>query len=518
MNGPVILWNWLASEERGEQDCACPDGTGEVVVLPSLQAEAIEDDCACPDGREAVLLASPVGRGVRRQRASGLYRAALPDRHEVVFQPLGPAAVVVLNRTAAHILDAFALPATPAQVLPRLPGLATDAFHRAVDHLSALNLLQPTEGRTPSPALPASPPTTLTAWLHLTSACNLACTYCYLRLTGETMDVATGRAALQAIFRTAQRHGFSAVKLKYAGGEPTLHFDLLQTLHREALALARQTGLGLQEVVLSNGTRLDDGMLDFLRDAAIRLAISWDGPAHDAQRPFVGGRGSAARVARTIDRALAQGLRPHLSITVTAHNVESLPEAVAFALDRGLLFNLNFYRGTGRGTPLVPLTPDEGRLIAALRQALAVIEERLPPYSLIAGLLDRVSLAAPHRYPCGVGHAYLVVDPRGQIARCQMEIEHPVTDVWTEDPLTSLRVVNGGFQNLPVEQRERCRACPWRYWCAGGCPLLTHRLTGRSDRPSPYCRVYKTLFPEVLRLEGLRLLRWKDRRDQGAGR
>ncbi|RMF28188.1 MAG: SPASM domain-containing protein, partial [Chloroflexi bacterium] len=228
--------------------------------------------------------------------------------------------------------------------------------------------------------------------------------------------------------------------------------------------------------------------------------------------------GSAVQVARTIDQALARGLRPHLSITVTARNAGSLPEAVAFALDRGLLFNLNFYREQDLESPFPALTPDGDRLIAALRQALAVIEERLPPYNLIAGLLDRVSLAAPHRYPCGVGHAYLVVGPRGQVARCQMELERPVTDIWTEDPLTPLRAVNGGFRNLPVEQREGCRTCPWRYWCAGGCPLLTHRLTGRSDRPSPYCRVYKTLFPEMLRLEGLRLLRWQDRRAQAAGR
>jgi uncharacterized protein len=33
-------------------------------------------------------------------------------------------------------------------------------------------------------------------------------------------------------------------------------------------------------------------------------------------------------------------------------------------------------------------------------------------------------------------------------------------------------------------------------------------VTGRSDVKSPYCNVYKALYPEVLRLEGLRLLKW----------
>ncbi len=45
-------------------------------------------------------------------------------------------------------------------------------------------------------------------------------------------------------------------------------------------------------------------------------------------------------------------------------------------------------------------------------------------------------------------------------------------------------------------------------WCAGGCPALTYRVTGRFDVRSPNCRIYQALFPEVLRLEGLRLLQY----------
>ena len=71
-----------------------------------------------------------------------------------------------------------------------------------------------------------------------------------------------------------------------------------------------------------------------------------------------------------------------------------------------------------------------------------------------------------------------------------------------------MRERRGGFQNVPVDEKEGCRDCAWRYWCAGGCPLLAYRTAGRSDAPSPYCAVYKALYPDVLRLEGLRLLKW----------
>ncbi|MCS6937773.1 MAG: SPASM domain-containing protein [Roseiflexus sp.] len=61
---------------------------------------------------------------------------------------------------------------------------------------------------------------------------------------------------------------------------------------------------------------------------------------------------------------------------------------------------------------------------------------------------------------------------------------------------------------MPVDEKEGCRTCTWRYWCAGGCPALTYRVTGRYDVKSPNCRIYQALFPEALRLEGMRVLRY----------
>lgn len=68
-------------------------------------------------------------------------------------------------------------------------------------------------------------------------------------------------------------------------------------------------------------------------------------------------------------------------------------------------------------------------------------------------------------------------------------------------------VAVGPLRNLSVESKEGCRHCEFRYRCSGGCPLETYRSTGRWDVQSPNCRIYKTLYPHALRLEGLRLLK-----------
>jgi len=419
-----------------------------------------------------------------------LYTAPLPGDHHLFFNPTGQAGVVVLNRPALEVLKAYEHPRP----------INGDSTAR---QLAVLQLLQPVD----MPSVPArAQPHTLTAWLHITDACNLRCRYCYLKKSAESMDEVTGLAAVRALVNTATRYGFKALKLKYAGGEPTLNFKLVRRLHSVATDLTVATRLSLREVVLSNGVNLTPDMLTFIRDAGMRLMVSLDGlgDGHDAQRPLVNGRGSASLVRQSIERALATGVTPHLSITITALNVDGIPDAVDFALDYDLPFNLNFYRFNRHNASL---RPNDERLITAVRTVFTQIEAHSPARSLIGALIDRVRFDHPHEHVCGVGSNYVVIDPRGRVALCQMEIERTTGDVFSDDLLSRVRDGDHGFYNLSVDARADCRACTWRYWCTGGCPLLTFRATGKWDARSPYCDVYRALFPDVLRTEGLRLLR-----------
>ncbi len=489
---PVVLWS--LSDLTAEQDCACASQdvppTG---LLWSLPGEYAENDCACPSFAFAphTTLDMPAALW---QSPSCLYRAPLPGAHELAFNPADPIGVAVLNEPARHILDTFATPRPLTDVT---------AHQLAALGLLTSNCVSQHATRT----LRAQH--VLIAWLHITNQCNLRCVYCYAPRNKGVMNAEIGRAAVDAVIRSASLHGFRAIKLKYAGGEPTLNFSVVQATHAHAQTLAARHNLELHAVLLSNGTMLTDEMLGWLGGEGVRLMISLDGTGamHDAQRPFVDGRGSFAQVVRHIDRALAQGLVPYLSITVTAHNISGLADAVAFALGRDLPFNLNFVRDLGLAAS--HQQANQAGLIAGIQAAFAVIEATLPRRRLIDALLDRSAFAAPHEYPCGAGRNYLVIDPQGRVARCQMAMDQTVADVWADDPLQAVRGPQAGFQNVSVDEKEGCRECVWRYWCAGGCPLLAYRATGRSDRPSPYCAAYQALYPSLLRLEGLRLLKWQ---------
>lgn len=358
-------------------------------------------------------------------------------------------------------------------------------------------------------ACPAEPQT-LAAWLHVTNACNLRCSYCYIRKTSETMSEATAYAAIDTIIRSARQHGYQQIALKYAGGEATLHMALIEAMHTYALEQAVAHKLRIRAGMLSNGTLLSGCKVETIKQLGLQLMISLDGAAeiHDAQRPTIAGRGSFAATLAGIEQALDAGVKPTISITVTGQSVVGLPSLVSWLLERGLAFTINFYRQHDNTTTQTQLQLDEQRIIAGMRETYAVIERNPPPWSILGALIDRADLSTSHSRTCAVGEHYLVIDHHGRIAKCQMTIDQSVTTIDAADPLTLIRADQIGIQNVPVDQKEGCRTCKWRYWCAGGCAVATYRATGRYDIQSPNCAIYKDLYPDLVCLEGLRLLHW----------
>jgi uncharacterized protein len=438
-------------------------------------------------------------------RGRDVVEMRLDDDHHLLFNPVGQGGAVVVNERARQICELLRAPATLTEAEARWPGDNSEA-EQVIGRLAELGIVH-AAGRAPAPAFKES--RVLTAWLHVTNACNLRCPYCYVHKSDEGMDEATGRAAVRAVMRSAVEHGFRAVKLKYAGGEASLNHGLMLGLHAFAKDLAADSGLGLQATLLSNGVALRRGLIETLKAEGVRVMISLDGVGamHDAQRPTVAGRPSFHLVERTIAQLQEQGLAPHLSITITQRNAGGVAEAVRFALERGLTFSLNFFRDNDCAATFSDLQFEEQGMISGLLEAFGVIEELLPRWSVLGSVLDRGQLMEPRQRSCGVGQDYVVIDQRGGVAKCHMEIERTLGDVFADDPLQLVRRDATSALNLLVDEKEGCRDCTWRYWCSGGCTVATFRATGRYDVKSPNCNIYKAIYPEALRLEGLRLLK-----------
>lgn len=483
-NIPLLL---TQSQLEQDDDCACPDKAFDYATTE------VDTDCACPDkGWGLTAVSHHTAVPPLFTTASHTHSQDLTPEHILVYSPHAPGGPTVLNRTAHDRWQAFRQP---------------QPLQQEIDfQLAEQALLQPANG-----AFRAQyqTPETLTAWLHITNACNLDCPYCYVRKSSERMSEEVGLKAIEAVFRAAEKDSFKAVKLKYAGGEAALHFKLVQRLHTCAQQLTAKKGLDLRAVVLSNGTVWTAAMAHWLVDSGVKLMISLDGVgrAHDAQRPDRGGRGTFARIEHTVDHILLPaGVRPDISVTITGRNAFAAADAAAWAIERDLPFSLNFYRENLLSASHQDLKLEETRIIEGMRGAYRVVEQHLPARPFLGGLLDRVQVEA-HTHTCGVGQSYLVFTHTGQVAQCQMHLGDGKTLNGADDPLKLL--AHGSIPVISVDDKEGCKECAWRYRCAGGCPLETYRATRRFDVQSPHCHIYTTLFPEALRLEGLRLMKIK---------
>jgi len=503
----------MASSRRPSEAVALsnldlPDG-------PELLLHSCED-CACPvsgyqPGQGMPSLTSTEAMTDTNRWICGPEVLAIPvdSEHKALFNPVGHGGVVVVNDLAYRIFSRFQRPITPGDALKGWPGRSHD-IAEVFSRLGQLEIIHPA-GKLLCPKFEESK--VLTAWLHVTNACNLRCPYCYVHKSAEGMDEPVGRAAIEALIRSAIDHDFGAVKLKYAGGEASLNHRLMVKLQAFARERTAEHGLQLHATLLSNGVALSRALVDTLKAEGIKVMISLDGVGeqHDVQRPFVNGRPSFAFVERTIAQLIEQDHTPHLSITITNRNAGGLADVVRFALERDLSFSLNFFRDNDCAASFADLQYDEQVMISAVLQAFAVIEEIMPRWSVLGSILDRGQLLQPRQRSCGVGQDYVVIDQRGRIAKCHMEIEKTIGDVFHDDPLQLVRTDTSTALNLAVEEKEGCRGCSWRYWCSGGCTVATFRATGRYDIKSPNCNIYKAIYPEALRLEGLRLLKYAAR-------
>jgi uncharacterized protein len=447
----------------------------------------LERDCAYPSPPAAVCTAA----GDEHALTHELYTEALMDGWMIACNTLGGGAPAVLDRTAWERLATFTRPRPLLDDVDRR--LATSRL-----------ITPPGAGNAPVPGKT----TTLTAWMHVTNACNLECPYCYVHRSSARMSWEAGARAVDSLVRSAVRHGFTTLKLKYAGGEAALHYRMVQRLHAYATEQSARHGLELRAVVLSNGTVMPSAFAEWLAGTGVRLMLSVDGANadHDAARPWKGGGdGAFATLERNLtERLLPRGIRPDVCITITGRNAHRAHHAVAWALDHDLPFSLNFYRENEQSARHHELRYEEQQIIAGMRAIYALLEARLPTRPFLSGLLDRVQGEA-HGHTCGVGQSYVVITHEGAVAQCQMHLAE-ARPVGGDDDVLAL-VASGAIHNPHVDEKEGCRECHWRYRCTGGCPLVTLRATGRTDVRSPNCTIYRTLLPEALRLEGLRVLK-----------
>ena len=174
--------------------------------------------------------------------------------------------------------------------------------------------------------------------LGITERCNFRCRYCTYsghyrgrRTHSEkSMTWPALRRSLDFFLPRATPDSW----VSFYGGEPMLEWRLLTRAVRY-LRDTGEPGSSMKFHLTTNGSLIDDRMLDFLIEQDGAVNISLDGPAgvHDRVRQFRGGGESFERVMRSVERIRSRSetwYRSHVSFTCVIGRRQDLPRVLKF--------------------------------------------------------------------------------------------------------------------------------------------------------------------------------------------
>lgn len=347
--------------------------------------------------------------------------------------------------------------------------------------------------------------------LNLTEHCNLRCSYCYYKENPAhaAMSPQTLEQSLSFAWHRVLELGQRQLNVTFFGGEPLLQKDLL----RQGVALARELqprGTSLRFAVNTNGTLLDDSLLELFAQEKFRIFLSLDGPAsvHNAQRPAADGTGSWERIAPWIPRLVRMDCV--VIRVVTRQHLAGLADSVAWIRNQGFAKIVTAPDFDGGWT-----APDLQSLATEYRALARYWQERRAAQDLfyLGTLQDKMRLqlegSSYKKATCNIMQGAVAVSVRGDLFPC--------TRFVTGDPASAYKlghVLTGidperaaPINDYLARDKECCGDCSLKDRCqAHGCACVSYYTTGGLSGVSPEVCAHERMLAEICDATALQLM------------
>lgn len=353
----------------------------------------------------------------------------------------------------------------------------------------------------------------ISTWLHVTSNCNLNCPYCYIAHKGSGhMSIDVAKDYLTKLEETVKVHDLQSVSIRFAGGEPTLNWSVVEYVANECQQRFSAQNVKVKLILITNGTTLSPKWINLLKRYSMGVCISVDGVGkwHDATRSYKNGKGSFNRVKSSIDLCMQNDFKPNILTTITDANIDGISQLSRFLIDNNLPFRYGVFRdysgdysGYRDFIQKVQVVIDDcyDYYADAIRKLRTKFQHQLCDLHL-----DRQR----HLQCCNVGHSGVTVDHAGQVFVCQSQMDKQsighVHDSETLLQLLQSQQTLSGFTEQGVMGYSPCKSCIWAFVCGGGCPVTNISYSGTASSASPYCELFKSNIPALIKLKALNLI------------
>ncbi|MBR4271103.1 MAG: radical SAM protein [Clostridia bacterium] len=318
----------------------------------------------------------------------------------------------------------------------------------------------------------------------LTEQCNLACVECFATKNINCLKTMDSETLFEVLEYSFKNNNNKSTQYCFFGGEPLIKFDLI----KEAVAKieeAEKNHLVKNPVLLitTNGTILNDEIIDFFIDHNVRVGVSIDGPKeiHDKLRPYKDLRGTFDDVKENYMKMYNKGVNLHVLITPNPDFLGNLKDIVKYVLEnfpmKELTINTPFKYDTLQwsvdGEKYAHILFD----IYKLTQEFGVILD-----SALSVVLGSISNGIRRQTPCSIlGDEFMtLVTPHGEMSRCAQKYDSQIS--------------LGNIKNVSVS--DNCKNCYAYGFCGGVCPA--YKVLSGMSTDSNKCKFMHAILPNLI--------------------
>ncbi|MBI4744287.1 MAG: radical SAM protein [Actinobacteria bacterium] len=336
--------------------------------------------------------------------------------------------------------------------------------------------------------------------LCVSQACNMSCKYCYAEggNFGKKALLMSEETALRAVdYLFEKTKGIQEIGLIFFGGEPLLNFKVIKKAVEYSRKLAQKTGQRIGFSLTTNGTIMNDEIIEFLCTNRFGLKVSMDGPksVQDDMRPLKTGEGSYDLVAKNLKSLLKR--RGHLSVrpTLTRHNIEMNNLANFFEEFGFTRIGFGIAEGSCFAKEDYDFGPEEFEKIffeyeKTVNEILDRLDKKIKvPFNPFENLLNEIHTRRKTRVRCGLARGVSTIAVDGRIYPCHRYVG---MDAFVIGNLETGIDKEKAFQILKdyYNVKKYCWQTCWaRHICGGPCPFYVAHPSGTHYYPDEgHCR------------------------------
>ena len=332
-----------------------------------------------------------------------------------------------------------------------------------------------------------------------TYSCNLACPYC-LQGQNKSKDIISEEALNSVLsfsekkIEASKKSGMNVEKINASifGGEPLMAKQMVYGFCEGMTEIARYHDCSMNFLMTTNGTLIDDSVIELIEKYKIGIQISIDGSKsqHDKTRIRRDGKGTYDNIVENLKKLNDKGLKDNIVIRLNTDvnsivsAEETLREMRQYANDVYFGF-LSDFKGFNDG---FDTCLDRWSYSEIMTTTIYPLLEKygLKVYRTF-GKMSPCTICTENRY---------VIDANLDVYKCEVLVNQQDAKVGTLDLSGNIVYNNNFYKHMAIspDKNAKCRECKLLPLCGGGCVgrAYVNQSLRNSDFNCHECRMQET--------------------------